>query len=132
MSDSSQRPSPDDPPSRRRPLIGVVGPGGSGNSTLIAQLEPRGYPCRHIAQEHSYVKDMWQRISHPDLLIFLDASFPISTDRRKLNWFESDHAEQQRRLSHARQHADLIVDTNTLTPDQVLDLVLAFLEGYTP
>ena len=115
----------DKPPST--PLVGVVGPCGSGKSTLIAQLEPRGYACRHIAQEHSYVKDMWRRISHPDLLIFLDASFPVSTARRQLKWLESDHAEQQRRLSHARQHADLIVDTDSLTPAQVLDLVLAFL-----
>ena len=119
------RSTQDKPPST--PLVGVVGPCGSGKSTLIAQLEPRGYACRHIAQEHSYVKDMWRRISHPDLLIFLDASFPVSTTRRQLKWLESDHAEQQRRLSHARQHADLIVDTDSLTPAQVLDLVLAFL-----
>ena len=119
------RSAQDKPPST--PLVGVVGPCGSGKSTLIAQLEPRGYACRHIAQEHSYVKDMWRRISHPDLLIFLDASFPVSTARRQLKWLESDHAEQQRRLSHARQHADLIVDTDSLTPAQVLDLVLAFL-----
>lgn len=119
------RSAQDKPPST--PLVGVVGPCGSGKSTLIAQLEPRGYVCRHIAQEHSYVKDMWRRISHPDLLIFLDASFPVSTARRQLKWLESDHAEQQRRLSHARQHADLIVDTDSLTPAQVLDLVLTFL-----
>ena len=127
MSDPSStlRSAQDKPPST--PLVGVVGPCGSGKSTLIAQLEPRGYVCRHIAQEHSYVKDMWRRISHPDLLIFLDASFPVSTTRRQLKWLESDHAEQQRRLSHARQHADLIVDTDSLTPAQVLDLVLAFL-----
>lgn len=127
MSDPSStlRSAQDKPPST--PLVGVVGPCGSGKSTLIAQLEPRGYVCRHIAQEHSYVKDMWRRISHPDLLIFLDASFPVSTARRQLKWLESDHAEQQRRLSHARQHADLIVDTDSLTPAQVLDLVLAFL-----
>jgi adenylate kinase family enzyme len=52
-------------------LVGVVGPCGSGKSTLIAALEAQGYPCRHIAQEHSYVKDMWKRITNPDVLIFL-------------------------------------------------------------
>jgi len=71
---------------------------------------------------------MWKRITHPDLLIFLQASFPISTQRRKLNWLERDHAEQQRRLSHALQHADLMVDTDLLTPAQVLETVLAFLK----
>ncbi|HUH98473.1 MAG TPA: hypothetical protein VLZ89_14000, partial [Anaerolineales bacterium] len=65
-------------------LIGVVGPCGSGKSTLIAGLEREGWRCRHIAQEHSYVPYMWQRITHPDLLIYLQASFEISTRRRKL------------------------------------------------
>jgi RNase adaptor protein for sRNA GlmZ degradation len=119
-----------EPPSK--PLVGVVGPCGSGKSTLIAKLETHGYSCRHIAQEHSYVKDMWLRITHPDVLIFLYASFPVSTARRKLNWLERDHAEQERRLSHARQHADLFVDTDSLTPEQVLDLVLAFLKEHFP
>lgn len=123
MTDSS-------PPAK--PLVGVVGPCGSGKSTLIAGLEARGYACRHIAQEHSYVKDMWKRLSNPDVLIYLGASFPVSTARRNLNWLERDHAEQERRLSHALQHADLVVDTDILTPAQVLERVLAFLEEQFP
>lgn len=115
-----------------RPLIGVVGPCGAGKSTLIAGLEARGYACRHIAQEHSYVKDMWRRISNPDLLIFLQASFPISTARRQLDWLERDYAEQQRRLDHAHEQADLIVETDSLTPEQILELVLAFLGEHIP
>jgi cytidylate kinase len=109
-------------------LVGIVGPCGSGKSTLIASLEARGYPCRHIAQEHSYVKDMWKRITNPDVLIFLQASFPVCTARRKLNWNEADFAEQQRRLSHALANADLIVDTDALTPDEVAARALEFLE----
>lgn len=109
-------------------LVGVVGPCGSGKSTLIAALEERGYPCRHIAQEHSYVKDMWKRISNPDVLVFLQASFPVCTTRRQLNWNEADFAEQQRRLAHALQHANLVVDTDTLPPDEVATRVLDFLE----
>ncbi len=110
-------------------LIGVVGPCGSGKSTLIGGLENAGYKCRHIAQEHSYVPYMWQRLSHPDVLIFLDASFAVCTARRKLNWTEADFAEQTRRLSHARQHADLIIETDGLTISQVLDCALEFLAG---
>jgi chloramphenicol 3-O-phosphotransferase len=108
--------------------VGIVGPCGSGKSTIIAILEARGFACRHIAQEHSYVKDMWKRISNPDVLVFLQASFPVCTKRRNLNWNESEFAEQQRRLAHAHEHADLIVDTDALTPQEVARRVLDFLE----
>ena len=113
-------------------LVGVVGPCGAGKSTLIAALESRGFACRHIAQEHSYVKDMWKRITNPDALIFLQASFPVCTARRQLNWNESDYAEQQRRLAHALEHADLVVDTDNLTPPEVAQRVLDFLESSMP
>jgi len=118
----------DEPPSTR-PVIGVVGPCGSGKSTLIEGLERYGYSCRHIAQEHSYVPAMWQIISRPDVLIYLHASFPVSTVRRKLNWREKDYQEQLRRLSHAHRHAQIIIDTDDLTPAQILELVLDFLKN---
>lgn len=117
-----------EPPSYKL-LIGVVGPCGSGKSTLIGGLEKQGYRCRHIAQEHSYVQAMWQKIAHPDVLIFLDASFPVSTARRQLNWQKKDHDEQLRRLQHARQHADFLIDTDALSPEQVLQKVLEFLQS---
>lgn len=119
-----------EPPSHRS-LIGVVGPCGAGKSTLITGLERHGYACRHIAQEHSYVQAMWQRITKPDILIFLDASFPVSTERRKLNWQKTDHEEQYRRLAHARQHANVVIDTDALTPEQVLQKALDYLESAT-
>lgn len=118
-----------EPPSTKI-LVGVVGPCGSGKSTLIAGLEKHGYRCRHIAQEHSYVPTMWQKITKPDLLIYLAASFPVSTVRRKLNWQKEDHEEQLRRLDHARQHAHLFIDTDDLTPEQVLQRALDFLEEF--
>jgi deoxyadenosine/deoxycytidine kinase len=120
----------DEPPSKRL-LIGVVGPCGSGKSTLITGLDQHGYTCRHIAQEHSYVPAMWQIITKPDLLIYLHASFQTSTTRRKLNWNESDHAEQFRRLSHAREHAHIIINTDDLTPSQILQQALDFLKDYS-
>ena len=116
-----------EPPSTR-PLIGVVGPCGSGKSTLVAGLEKYGYECRDIAQEHSYVQAMWQKITNPDILIFLDASFPVSTARRRLNWQKQDHEEQLRRLTHARQHANIVIETDDLTPEQVLQTALDYLE----
>ena len=111
------------------PLIGVVGPCGAGKSTLIAGLEKHGYRCRHIAQEHSFAKQMWKIITKPDILIFLECSFENSTSRRKLNWQPADHEEQLRRLAHAYEHADIIINTNTLDQDGVLAQALTSLKS---
>ncbi len=118
---------PEQPDSQKQPLIGVVGVCASGKSTLIKGMEARGYRTRHIAQEHSYVKDMWKRITNPDVLIFLDVSYPLMLQRRQLSWTEADWAEQQRRLAHAREHADLYINTNSLSVEQVLEIALIFL-----
>jgi deoxyadenosine/deoxycytidine kinase len=118
-----------DEPDSRRLLIGVVGPCGSGKSTLVAGLEREGFACRHIAQEHSHVPNMWKRITNPDFLVFLDASFEVCTDRRRLNWTVEDYQEQQRRLSHAHQNADLIIKTDSISPAEVLARVVAYLQS---
>ena len=112
------------------PLIGVVGPCGAGKSTLTDALDALGFPTRHIAQEHSYVKDMWKRITNPDVLVFLQASFPVASQRKSkmFHWSEADYNEQQRRLAHARENADLVIDTDNLSIQEVLDQVLAFIK----
>lgn len=71
---------------------------------------------------------MWQKITGPDILIYLNASFPVSTARRKLNWQKKEHEEQLRRLEHARGHANLLIDTDDLTPEQVLQKALDYLK----
>jgi cytidylate kinase len=116
----------DEPASTSKILIGVVGPCGSGKSTLIAGLASLGYRTRHIAQEHSYVKDMWQRLTNPDLLIFLDASWTVTCQRRSLDWTEAEWQEQQFRLRHARANADLYLDTDELTIEEVAERVVEF------
>jgi cytidylate kinase len=124
---NGMNPTDDEPASTTGLLIGVVGPCGSGKSTLIAGLIRLGYRTRHIAQEHSYVKDMWKRLTNPDLLVFLDASWPVTCRRRNLDWTMAEWEEQQRRLSHARAHADLYVDTDEVSIEAVLERVVAFI-----
>jgi guanylate kinase len=109
-------------------LIGLVGPCGSGKSTLANLLAQLGYQVRHIAQEHSFAPSMWQRLTNPDVLIFLDASYAETKRRRWLNWNEDEYAEQHRRLAHARKHAQLYIFTDSLMPDEVLQVVLRFLQ----
>lgn len=115
------------PPGTSKPLIGVVGPDAAGKSTLIEGLTRLGYRTRHIAQEHSFVKDMWQRLTKPQILVFLDVSYPASRRRRKEDWTEADWLEQQRRLSHARANADLYLHSDELSIEEVLAQVVEFI-----
>lgn len=108
-------------------LIGVVGPCAAGKTTLIAGLRALGYRAKHIAQEHSYVPAMWQKLTNPDILIYLNVSYPQSLHRRKLDWTLAEYETQLQRLSHARQHADLEIETDNLTPEQVLAIALDFI-----
>jgi deoxyadenosine/deoxycytidine kinase len=112
----------------KNPVVGLVGVCTSGKTTLGARLKAHGYHVRHIAQEHSFVKDMWQRIAKPDLLIFLDVSYEVSKQRRSMDWTLSDYKEQQRRLVHAREHADLHIQTDLLNAEEVEAQALAFLK----
>lgn len=115
-------------PGEDAPLIGVVGPCSSGKSVLARRLRDRGYRVKEICQEHSCVPDMWQRITRPSLLVYLDVSMEEGARREGLakpsSWWVE---EREFRLAHARRHCDLYVDTTTLTPDEVLEQVAAFL-----
>lgn len=113
----------------KQAVIGVVGVCGSGKSTLAAGLRPYGIQLKHIAQEHSYVPAMWQRLINPDLLIFLDCSYAETIRRRKLEWREDEYQEQHHRLRHARSHADLYLFTDGMNPQGVLQSVLDFLRA---
>lgn len=124
--------SPSDGPGGRPPLkVAVVGPSAAGKSTLITALRAAGYNARHVAQEHSYVPDMWQRISKPDVLIYLDVSYEASRRRRPLvGWGPERRDSEAHRLRHARAHADLIIHTDDLSPAGVQRQVFAFLQEW--
>lgn len=108
--------------------IVIVGPCGAGKSTLADGLCEHSYDARQITQEHSFVPKMWKLISKPDILIYLDGSFEVCNQRKQLDWGPKDHAEQVRRLAHARQHCDIYVPTDGLTPEEILASVLQSLE----
>ena len=108
--------------------VGLVGVCGSGKTTLTNGLKPYSFTVRQIAQEHSYVPDMWQRLANPDVLIFLEASYLITKQRKTFDWSEKDYQKQLHRLRHANQHADLHIDTDNLTPEEVREIVLIFLQ----
>ena len=108
--------------------VAVVGVCASGKSTLVKALRQFGIEAVDVAQEHSLVPTMWQVITRPDVLIYLDAT----QDTVRARWlFKGDVDfvdEQVRRLAHARAHADLILSVDDLNPQQVLARVLRALE----
>jgi hypothetical protein len=99
----------------------------SGKSVLVKELCALGYDARHVAQEHSYVPDMWQRLSRPQVLVLLDASLATVRQRRDPSFPAALLQEQRRRLRHARRHCQIYVCTDPLTEDQVLAQVVAAL-----
>jgi deoxyadenosine/deoxycytidine kinase len=116
----------------KRPLIAVVGPCASGKSLLVEALRAQGYNVREVAQEHSCVPTMWQRITQPDLLIYLDVSWEVACQRRPTDAREDWWTELGQRLRHARQHAHLYINTDELTPQEVLERVIDFLHSWRP
>ena len=109
--------------------IGIVGPCAAGKSTLARNLGKRGYDAHAIAQEHSEVQTMWRQMTHPDLLIYLDASLSTICARLNVNWEQGYIDEQIRRLGDARAHAAFALVTDDLSLDQVADRVVEFLDA---
>lgn len=113
---------------RAAALIGVVGPCSAGKSTLVHRLKAAGYAAKEIAQEHSGVPDMWQRLSHPDVLIYLDVDPAMGVERQGLRtipcWWQE---MREARLWHARQHCDIYIDTTDMTPSAVAAVAIAAL-----
>lgn len=72
---------------------------------------------------------MWQKIGHPDILIFVDATHPVIMQRRPTMWGGEAHwREQQHRLRHARAHCDVYIMTDNMTPAEVLARAVELLE----
>ncbi|RMF26092.1 MAG: hypothetical protein D6759_20290 [Chloroflexi bacterium] len=91
-------------------------------------MRRRGYRVRALAQEHSYVPQMWQRMARPALLIYLDVSAAeVNRRLRRTDWTEAIVRQQRERLAHARQHADFYLFTDGLTLEEILERVVAFL-----
>jgi len=111
--------------------IALVGPCASGKSTLAHSLKVAGFEVRQPAQEHSFVPDMWQRLSKPDVLIFLDVDYTHFQQRRPINNGNPEYlVEQYRRLAHAQKHCDFYLNTSGLDKEEVKTAVFQFLQTH--
>jgi hypothetical protein len=72
---------------------------------------------------------MWERITQPDLLIYLDVSQAVAGGRRTSEMNATWWNEMKERLREARRKADLCLETDCLSAQEVLDRVLSFLEN---
>ena len=112
------------------PVIKVVGVSASGKSTLVAGLRAAGYDAYPVSQEHSNVADLWKQFGMPRVLIYLDVSLEAQKERRPdVTWDAANRNTEVERLAHARDHADLQIDTSHNSAEQVRRIALAYLEG---
>src|SRR5215207_5546779 len=107
--------------------IVVVGPCASGKSTLVAALRGLGYDAHVSGQEHSEIATLWQH-SQPDVLIALDVDIAAVRARRSDDWPEWLHDLQVQRLAAASRAANLAIDTTVISPQSVVDRVVAYLQ----
>jgi deoxyadenosine/deoxycytidine kinase len=103
-----------------RPTIAIVGPCASGKTTLATSLKAKNLAARQIAQEHSYVPNMWEILTKPTVLIYLDASYPVCTQRKSLAWTVEEYEAQKQRLRHAYANCHIYIKTDELSPEEVL------------
>ncbi len=101
----------------------VAGVCVSGKTTLVKSLRELGIEAYNVAQEHSVVKKLWNH-KQPDILIVLDAQLKTIRQRRRVPWGEDRLALQRKRLCDAYEHADLYIQTDELSKDEIVQNVL--------
>ncbi|WP_306341162.1 hypothetical protein [Propionispora sp. 2/2-37] len=106
----------------------VVGVCASGKTTLVANLDKLGINANNCAQEHSQIKQLWKK-KQPDILVMLDATLATIRTRRNVPWGEERLLVQRERLSDARKHADLFIQTDDLTREEVAQAVIDYIRG---
>ena len=110
------------------PRIVVVGPCGSGKTTLVDHLRAQGYDARVVAQEHSIIRDLWQKRG-PDVVVALDLDLATLRERRSPTWSADIFALQHQRLREAFAAADMVINTAEHDEQAVVALVTELLEN---
>lgn len=106
----------------RAPRIAVVGVCGSGKTTIVNHLRQRGYDAYVVSQEHSIIRDLWNR-RKPDVLVVLEARLETVRARRNEEWPGWIYDLQRDRLSDARAHATVIIETDARSIEETVELI---------
>lgn len=108
--------------------IVVVGPCGSGKTTIVNRLTMLGYNARAVGQEHSIIRDLWNR-SSPDVVVALDTPLSVVRTRRSPDWPAAIYDAQHERLARAFRGADIRLDTGTCTVDEAVASIVRWLQS---
>jgi len=111
-------------------LVAIVGVCASGKTTLVKGLREAGFDAYNVAQEHSCIKKFWNR-KKPDVLIMIDATLSAIKKRRFVTWDEDRLVVQHERLRDARENANLYIQTDELSREEVLQTIINFIRGKT-
>lgn len=106
----------------------VVGPCAAGKTTLVEGLRVRGVEARAVAQEHSAVPELFRHhASDRSVLVYLTAEYRVIHARRPLSSGRPQYVAEKARLALARESAQLILHTDGVTIEGVLNRVYAWL-----
>jgi len=97
----------------------IVGPCGSGKSTLVESLRALGHYAAVSAQKHSDIPSLRRR-SRPSALVALTVDLDTTARRRDRPWPAELHRRQRGRLRSATGEATTTIDTSAMTPLAVL------------
>lgn len=109
--------------------IAIVGVCASGKTTLVKGLKDAGYDAYNVAQEHSGLHNFWNK-HHPDILVMIDATLPAIKKRRLVFWDQERLDVQHKRLADAKEHANLFIQTDAYTADEVREQVIDYIETW--
>lgn len=109
-------------------LVAIVGVCASGKTTLVKGLREAGIDAYNVAQEHSCIKKFWNK-KNPDVLVMIDATLSAIKKRRFVTWDEDRLVIQHERLRDARENANLYIQTDELSREEVLQTIINFIRG---
>ena len=104
-------------------LIVITGVCASGKTTLSKGLQSLGLNAITVAQEHSVIKNMWNK-KNPEIVIYLDATLQEIKKRKELYWEEKYLESQRQRLAEVRKHSDIYILTDDKSIEEVLENAL--------
>lgn len=104
-------------------IIVVTGVCAAGKTALIENLRKLGFDARHVAQEHSSAPQLWKH-SNPDFLVVLNCSYETAKRRRDISWTKERIDNQRKCLEDAISACDVYLNTDELSKDEVLEIVL--------